>query len=320
LAVTAIAAYTGFRFSSRDLLILVAIFTGVAALASLLLAVIFPNAAIMTIPPYTGSWRGIFWHKLYLGATMALGCVSYLFILFSSAAQFRSWQKVLAGVMLLVCLVLAVLSNTVTSYISFLVQVALLVLLLAWLKVGHLIPKWARWAIAGGFIMGTIILLSNLNIVFGLFNRSTSLTGRIPLWVYLINTYVAKRPILGYGMGAFWFQPGINDVVQAAAGWGHDIKLSDNGYLDVLLELGAVGLLLVVTMLLVAFTRVVKYVFTQSDILAYYPLFILIHIVLINISLSYIFEMESFIWFLLITILFMSARYPRRFAARGLEM
>jgi exopolysaccharide production protein ExoQ len=311
LSVTAIAAYVGFRFSSRDLVILVAVFAGVAALASLLLAAILPNAAIMSLPPYTGSWRGIFWHKLYLGATMALGCVSYLFILFSAAAQFRLWQKVLAGVMLIVCLALAALSNTVTSYLTFLVQVGLLILVLLWLKLGHLIPKWGRWAIAGCFLVGLIILLANLDLVFGMFNRSTSLTGRIPLWGYLLNTHIATRPILGHGIGAFWLQPGINDSVQAAAGWTHDIKLSDNGYLDILLDLGAVGLFLVLIMLFVAFKRIIQYLFTQRDLLSFYPLFVLIHIVFINISLSYLFEMESFIWFVLIAILFMSAKFSR---------
>jgi len=131
------------------------------------------------------------------------------------------------------------------------------------------------------------------------------MTGRVPLWNYLLETYISERPLFGYGFGAFWLQPGISKAVQAIVKWGYPIKVSDNGYMDILLGLGVVGLVLVLLMLVTGFMRVLPQAFYTRNLTAFFPFFLLIHIVLINISLSYFVEMESFIWFLLVTILFM---------------
>jgi O-antigen ligase len=312
LSVTMIAAYTGFRFSERDLVIFVAVVVATIAFASLLLAALVPNAAIMPNPPYTGLWRGIFWHKIYLGATMALGCVAYLVILFSPASKYPRPQKLFAAAMLVICTTLAIWSDSASGLVTLTAQVGLFILVLIWLTWGHLVPRWAYWTSVGVTLLGLFLLLINLEFVFGLFNRSITMTGRTPLWTYLLEIYVTKRPFLGHGFGAFWLQPGISQTVQAVVKWGYPIKVSDNGYLDVLLELGIAGLVLVLFMLVVAFRRVIPQAIRARNLTAFFSFFMLVHIVLINISLSYLVQMESFIWFLLVTVLFISAKYSRR--------
>jgi len=64
-------------------------------------------------------------------------------------------------------------------------------------------------------------------------NRSATLTGRTEIWAYLIPLAM-DDPILGHGFGGFW-----TDAHRAASS-----SHSHNGYLDIILNIGFVGLFL----------------------------------------------------------------------------
>ncbi len=74
-----------------------------------------------------------------------------------------------------------------------------------------------------------------------LLNRSPDLTGRVDLWKAVIVA-VEQRPWLGYGFSAFWTGTyGESRIVVQDADWGN-AGYAHNGYLDLLLHLGYVGL------------------------------------------------------------------------------
>jgi len=306
LFITLIAAYLGMQFSRRDLVNFVAVSIGIFALASWLLAVIWPGAGITSAHPYEGLWRGIFWHKIYLGATMALGYPAYLVILFSAKLQYTRAQKFLALVMIVVCSALAVLSDSATGLVVFAIQTGLFILVSLWLLWGHLLTRRSYWLMGGTMALGFLLVVTHLDFVFGFFNRTASLTGRVPMWLHVLDTYFVRHPLFGHGFGAFWLQPGINQEIQSfLGGWLYPVKVSDNGYLDVLLGLGVVGLLLLLAILVTGFKRVFRIALEGRDLKHFFPFFVMVHIVLINVSLSYFVEMESFVWFLLVLVLFM---------------
>jgi len=93
-----------------------------------------------------------------------------------------------------------------------------------------------------------------------LFGRAAStadvgtLTGRTQLWSELL-TYVRIRPLLGYGFGAFWTAEHTADV-SLALGWA--VPHAHNGYLEIVLELGVVGLSLFVTTFVAAVVHAVR--------------------------------------------------------------
>jgi O-antigen ligase len=74
--------------------------------------------------------------------------------------------------------------------------------------------------------------------------RDSTLTGRTDIWAGLLPS-VQRQPLLGCGFGAFW------DSQTTAI---HRVNEAHNGYLDVLLQLGFVGLLFT-AMFLVSFGR-----------------------------------------------------------------
>jgi len=88
-----------------------------------------------------------------------------------------------------------------------------------------------------------VILVTNqLAAIAPLIGRDAQLTGRVDLWL-ILPSYIAERPWLGYGFGAFWVADSANvSLIWNAVGWtpphAHD------GWLDALLELGVVGLAL----------------------------------------------------------------------------
>jgi exopolysaccharide production protein ExoQ len=73
-----------------------------------------------------------------------------------------------------------------------------------------------------------------------------TLTGRTELWSELL-TYSAARPLLGYGFDSFW-SPMHTANVSLALGWV--IPDAHSGYVEMLLDLGLIGLVLFVASLL----------------------------------------------------------------------
>jgi len=59
----------------------------------------------------------------------------------------------------------------------------------------------------------------------------------------MVASYIPERPILGYGYSGFWGGASSeSDAIDSAI--GGTVMYSHNGYLEILLNLGAVGLLL----------------------------------------------------------------------------
>lgn len=120
------------------------------------------------------------------------------------------------------------------------------------LIIGISILFFFRWKKKWGGIPGTFILmiLVAVIIIYGtvtpfigklsiwdvssLVGREDNLTGRADVWRQLIPVAM-QQPLLGYGFAGFWTTNAREEF---------DISGSHNGYLDLILELGFIGLLL----------------------------------------------------------------------------
>ena len=148
-------------------------------------------------------------------------------------------------------------------------------------------------------------MLSNLEFVFGLFNRSTTLTGRVGLWNYLLRDVVSQRLWWGHGFGAAWTLDSFREEVRKHVGWASQPLIADNGFLDILLHLGIVGLILLIGILLIVMFRSCRYAIAQKTLAGFIPLLFLLYALLANIPFSLFAETEVFIWLLLVSINFM---------------
>lgn len=80
------------------------------------------------------------------------------------------------------------------------------------------------------------------SLLMGRSEQATTLTGRTPLWEELA-TFSARRPIIGYGYEAFW-SPDHIAAISKSQQW--TMQSAHNAYFEVVLQLGFVGLFLVV--------------------------------------------------------------------------
>jgi O-antigen ligase len=144
---------------------------------------------------------------------------------------------------------------------------------------------------------------------------ATTLSGRIPVWVECMS-YMRKRPLLGYGYGAFWTAQRVAEI-SSKAGWGNIAAASAmNSYIDLALSGGIIGagalvlvfaLAIVRARLLFRITHNPSYAFACS-----FLLFICI-VMLTEGILSY----PNISQFIALTILARLALFPARLTASG---
>ncbi len=157
--------------------------------------------------------------------------------------------------------------------------------------------RWPHYGLALALGGGALVSVAvNLEALLAMLGKETTLTGRIPMWVSALTDFASLRPVLGYGMGAFWNSLSNRLAVQQAAGWGWPVAIGDNGWLDVLLSLGGVGLGIFMLLLLALLCRGVARLRQGREFADTLPLVFLLSACLANVAFSLFFEIESGVW------------------------
>ena len=280
------------------------IFTLLAGILSLLTILLAPGTGIHQDPVWQGAWRGIFSHKNDLGPLMALGN-NLALLWFIGAKEKRG--KFAAVLCYFFTLMMAVMSRSATAVILWFVLTGMTAFYFAWIKWGHLLRRVSRTTITGilSGILGAAIL--SVAALFQLTGKNIQLTGRIPLWKNLIDQVVSERPWFGYGMDTLWFSREFQRWASETSGWGDVayVLSGHNGYVDILLHLGAVGLILLIVLLVQAVVRATARAISGRTWLNVFPLLALVYVLTANITVSYMLEQENFHWMLLIAIQFL---------------
>lgn len=112
----------------------------------------------------------------------------------------------------------------------------------------HVLVIWAAGATA-------LVAVALLVVTVGLDKQLSTVSGRVPFWHATIGSTLDQAPFLGSGWGAVWAHPwdlappnAVVDDIYARA--GYPLPHGHNFFVDVLPELGIVGVLLVVLMVL----------------------------------------------------------------------
>jgi len=132
-----------------------------------------------------------------------------------------------------------------------------------------------------------------------------SLTGRDFIWSFVWE-YISQRPVFGVGYGAFW------DVGEGASNLGSSehgriymkfIHQAHNGYLDILVSVGGLGLFLVGNMVFKIFNALNKEV-SERNRLANFSGVLMIFILLHNITESSLLRTTHLNWVMLLVLFF----------------
>jgi O-antigen ligase len=126
-----------------------------------------------------------------------------------------------------------------------------------------------------------------------------TLTGRIPLWRYLLE-YIAEKPLLGNGYGAFWTAARIMD---ASKDLGWMVGQAHSAYLEVALQLGVVGLLAYALVLLLGLGRAVSFTLSCEDRSSHSPHAAVLTFCVFHGSMESQVYLGSFLTFVVMTLL-----------------
>jgi O-antigen ligase len=245
IVTVAVAAYLSARFDEQCRLEVLSLSFALAAVGTVLFVIAFPNDGIMNFRETAGSWRGVFPHKNVLGPAMASAlCVELLLTAEQRRLGWR-WMLVAFYVFLLVA------SRSAEAIV-----VGFLYLLGG---VVYFLGTRSKATVTVSVILAMITVYAAL-LIFALepaaylaaLGKNSTLSGRTGVWE-LVTPLIKDRLWLGYGYHAMWAvdDPVTIAVDRAVGGWG--VTGAHNGYLEIALQLGLVGLGFMVALILSAF-------------------------------------------------------------------
>jgi exopolysaccharide production protein ExoQ len=224
--------YVAALFPPLSQLRMLAVSLTLAVVFGLAVGFLMPEAGVMSVL-HPGAWRGVFVNKNQFGAVAALSFVTLQLLWILDGAP-RVWLVPA----LIASLTALLLSNSLTALVTAM-GVALVLGLVVTVRRGSL---GSTLVLASSCAAGGVLLLSSLDTVLAWSGRDPTLTGRTLIWSEAW-ALIEERPVLGHGYGAFWVESGEPaSLLQAAVQWA--TPTAHSGYLDLLLQLGVVGLIL----------------------------------------------------------------------------
>jgi O-antigen ligase len=210
----------------RQMQLIVVSLTAVAAWVSILGFVAFPAAAV-SLAERPGL-AGVSGHPNTLAPCMVIGWIVSLGLATQGSRQ-KAWLRLAQAGQLLALW----LSNSITSIVLLLVSLLFYKLLTLQAYRRGIV----QLALVSAIVL--IVLVGPQNAKSGAFaaaGRDESLSGRDTLWREVWQEGM-KSPVLGAGYGAFWYEGRGREIVGT---WNP--RQSHNAYVDVFVDLGALGL------------------------------------------------------------------------------
>jgi exopolysaccharide production protein ExoQ len=216
--------------------------------------------SIFTVPgakDFYGIWRGIAPSKNHLGQASLLGGL----VVFYNFVTSHGKKRIFAFFMLMIALVLMVGSESMTTmstfiFICFLGAVFYLDKYFQKLSIGRFISIFL--IVSGSALFFAVLFLAPdlIAALAGSAGRDLSFTGRTDLWADILME-TEKHWVLGTGFQGFWVVE--NPALLAL----YDIYVwlpnqAHNGYLDILNEVGVVGLIIFLLIILNYFRGLLK--------------------------------------------------------------
>ena len=295
--------YLGVKYKVEEIIDILYWFSIVILTINILYIILFPELGILAVRPYIGNWRGIFWHKNHLGTIIALPNIVFLIKILRTRNE-NMWFRIGTVLFYLLSFFVIIKSDSATGIILSFVMHGIVILISIWLNFYPKLKKFHYFLIGGlGVFIGAVILL-NLGFFFSLVNRSSSLTGRLPMWEYLWENYIQHKKFFGFGYGVFWNIVSNRQTIQNSLGWSYQVMIADNGFIDILLHGGFIGLSFFVLSYGYFWVKSIFWLIEKKELQAGFPLIICIYSLFSNISFSLFFETESLVGIIVFSLLF----------------
>jgi O-antigen ligase len=283
------AFYLYQRFTPQQQMQLLLLLGWIVIVFSIILSLFFPQYGIDHRGGTNGAWQGMFVHKNH--------CAVEIIFLLSAAFYIpttNSFSKIRRVIYVLLGLLLAVMTQARTGWfvlVGLLTYTAVIKFVWKFKLRDRMIVALGTAAIALVVVTAGILYWGQISYFIG---KDSTLTGRTDIW-RLVMVSIVKRPILGYGYRGFW---------NGLQGESANVSLGDkwivpgghNGFLNLWLDLGGIGLGLFLYSLAKTFKNAVLCLrFNKSSYIAWY-LCIVFLTVISNIDESTILEPNLLPW------------------------
>lgn len=304
-----VGVYLGYHYHMADIFRFVSLFMAGLVFINVFYIVLAPDFGIMNYYSIQGAWKGIFWHKNHLGFLVAFSTFCFLINIILAYGQRQKIVFVFLGAYLFSLFVL-LKTDSVGALLTLIVVHAIIAVGLAYIKFSHRLRRIHYILLAVTFLILLLVILLNLDTVFGLFARNTSMTGRMPMWGYVFETYLSQKPFFGYGFNAFWYVADYCVDIGLVAGYPDPIVIADNGFIDILLNVGYVGVILFLIFYGNVIWKSLIFAIRGKSMLDLFPLILLVFITVANISWTILFENENFFFLMLVMVFSTVAFHP----------
>ncbi len=221
---------------------------------------------------HAGQWRGVFIHRTTLGRLAALSLAMAVF----GGGEALGPMAVRVGVILASCLCL-VMARSGGGFASAAILMATPGVVWAFRRAAERNLVLALGLAVGAAATALLITPTLAPFVLQLLGKDLTLTGRTDFWRLMLRA-AAERPWLGYGYST-GFREVVAKVVAAHSAYGF-VPNAQNGYLDVVLNLGLVGLAAALAVMVLTAWRAAKIAFRPGG--AILPLLVVIFIIETN--------------------------------------
>jgi len=286
---TLFGLYLAARWQGRDLVQMIALAFAVLAAGSYVVCICVPSLGVHN-DINAGDWKGLWYEKNQMAAIMVLGFVAACAAAYIAPERRKYWIGLAVMIFGLV-----VMSKSKTSLLCCLLAAGAYPVLLA-LQRGGVVSIVCVWLAATAALFGGATFYVKPALFFKLLGKDATLTGRTEIWASLMRLS-DKHPWLGYGYKAFWTPDSIPAaVVRMETNW--DVPSAHNGWLDLLIQLGWVGVILFGSMLAIAYFCALFRFASVKD--GFFSVLVLLLFTFLIMSESFILSQNSLIWALFV--------------------
>ncbi len=313
IGATTVGLYLATRYSLKEQLNILAWTFATVTILSVIFVVAIPEYGYMG-GIYPDAVRGIYTHKNQFGIIISLA--TFIFFLKAIDTQQRSW---IFWLLLITSVSLTILCKSTTSLGTMLLMLLLCIV--------YRIFRWRYEILVSTVLVVLIIGIGGLLFFFNFIGtdaffeaigKDPTLSSRTEIWKQVWEA-IQLKPWLGYGSAAFWDGlQGSSKYVELAV--KSKVAYAHNGFLDILLGIGFIGLGLFLISFLVTTIKSLFLLRTSNTVESFWPLLFLTYLILTNVSEGTLSALDNIFWVLYSTTTFsLIAAKKNQYLDSGLE-
>jgi O-antigen ligase len=203
-------------------------------------------------PDLAGNWRGFLSHKNGAGAGMAV-------LIFIGIFVVRTYDRLVGSLIIALAAIFLIFTES-KSPLRLLPLVLTASFAIMWLRQPSMkIAAAAALPLAICLLTIGSVTLEPIQQVVGALLSDPTFTGREEIWRFATD-HISQRPVLGFGFQAFWGTSALLSDWSYFDSWGYRASDAHNGYLNIAVMTGIVGLVL--SMLLIFGQTIADYIRT----------------------------------------------------------